>query len=103
MKGLRNIALQKNAKRRTCRWGMFIAIVLAVLSGMAGTVRAQSPAPKRTIVRPGRVLDVRTGQMRTNQAIVIEGEKITRVISSSDVKAAAGDTTIDLPDATLLP
>src|SRR5882724_7942520 len=50
-----------------------------------------------------RVLDVRTGQLRANQAIVIEGEKIAQIVASSEVKAAAGDTTIDLPDATLLP
>jgi imidazolonepropionase-like amidohydrolase len=74
-----------------------------MLAGMGGTASAQSPAPKRTVLRPGRLLDVRTGQMRTNQAIVIEGDKITQVVSASEVKAAAGDTTIDLPDATVLP
>ena len=41
--------------------------------------------------------------MKANQAIVIEGDKITQIVPSSEIKAAAGDTTIDLPDATLLP
>jgi imidazolonepropionase-like amidohydrolase len=103
MNDLQNPALGTKTVPGTGSWGLILAIVLAVLSGMAGTVRAQSPAPKRTILLPGRVLDVRTGQLRTNQAIVIEGGKIAQVVSSSDVKAAAGDTTIDLPDATLLP
>ena len=103
MKSLQNPSSKKKAVRRTGQWGVVLAISLAMLSGIGGTVRAQSPAPKRTIVRPGRVLDVRTGQMRANQAIVIEGDKIMQVVASSEVKAAAGDTTMDLPDATLLP
>jgi len=32
---------------------------------------------------------------------VIEGEKIAQIVAASEVKAVAGDTTIDLPDATL--
>jgi imidazolonepropionase-like amidohydrolase len=103
MKTLQNPSSKKKAVRRTGQWGVVLAIALAMLSGIGGIVRAQSPAPKRTIVRPGRVLDVRTGQMRANQAIVIEGEKIVQVVASSEVKTAAGDTTMDLPDATLLP
>ncbi len=78
-----------------------LTLALAILTP---TARAQqAPAPKRTIIRAGRVLDVRTGQFRANQAIVIDGEKIAQIVPSSDVKAAAADTVIDLPDATLLP
>jgi len=91
------------AASRTTRPALFAAAAAAMLLGISGTAHAQAPTPKRTIVRAGRVLDVRTGQMRANQAIVIEGEKIAQIIASSEVKAAAGDTTIDLPDATLLP
>src|SRR6267143_1473398 len=103
MKFLQNPSSPGKAARRIGQWGVFIAIVLAMLSGIGGTVRAQSPTPKRMVIRAGQVLDVRTGQLRANQAIVIEGDKITQVASSSEVKTAAGDTTIDLPDATLLP
>ena len=82
------------------------AVVAAVLATLAGTVSiaaAPPPAPTRTVIRPGRVLDVHTGQMRTGQAVVVEGGKITQIGASGDVKATAGDTTIDLPEATLLP
>jgi len=103
MKFLQNPSSPGKAARRIGQWGVFIAIVLAMLSGIGGTVRAQSPTPKRMVIRAGQVLDVRTGQLRANQAIVIEGDKITQVASSIEVKTAAGDTTIDLPDATLLP
>src|SRR5713101_2278382 len=80
-----------------------IAVGLAMLVGTPATTRAQAQAPKRTVIRPSRILDVRTGELRANQAVVIEGEKITQVAPSSEVKAGAGDATIDLPDATLLP
>ncbi len=76
---------------------------LATLLGMANTASAQAPTPKRTVIRAGRVLNVRTGELRANQAIVIEGDKIAQFAPSSEVKAAPGDMTIDLPDATLLP
>src|SRR5438094_6252738 len=64
---------------------------------------AQAPAARRTILRPGRVLDVRTGELRSNQAIVIENARIAEIASAGEVKAAAGDATVDLPEATLLP
>jgi len=82
---------------------MRIAAILAASAGMAITVSAQAPAVKRTILRAGRVLNVHTGELKANQAIVIEGDKIAKVAPSSEVTPAAGDTTIDLPDATVLP
>src|SRR5436309_7949617 len=90
-------------RRRISRWGTDFAAIVAIFAGIAFTASAQAPASKRTVIRAGRVLNVRTGQMRAKQAIVIEGEKIAQIVAASEVKAAAGDTTIDLPDATLLP
>jgi imidazolonepropionase-like amidohydrolase len=83
--------------------GVQLVLFFAVQLVIAAPARAQAPAAKRTIIRPGRLLDVRTGELRTNQAIVVEGEKIAQMGPANDVKAAAGDTTIDLPEATLLP
>jgi imidazolonepropionase-like amidohydrolase len=103
MKAPQNSILRANVSRQIFKLGMSIAVTAAMLAGMAVSVSAQAPAAKRTILRPGRVLDVRTGELRANQAIVVEGDKITQIAASADVKAAAGDTTIDLPDATLLP
>ena len=77
--------------------------VLTTLVGMAISASAQSPAPKRTVIRAGHVLNVRTGELRANQAIVIEGDRIAQSAPSSEVQGGPGDTTIDLPDATLLP
>src|SRR5436309_203769 len=90
-------------RRRISRWGTDFAAIVAIFAGIAFTASAQAPASKRTVIRAGRVLNVRTGELRTNQAIVIEGEKISQIAPSAEVKAAVGDTTIDLPDATVLP
>jgi imidazolonepropionase-like amidohydrolase len=101
MKDLENLMPHTRAVRNIRRWGMVLAAFLATMAAMAITASAQ--APKRTVIRAGRVLNVRTGELRPNQAIVIEGDKIAQIAPSSEVTAASGDTTIDLPDATLLP
>jgi imidazolonepropionase-like amidohydrolase len=103
MNVLANASSQASAGREISRWGVAIAVILATLIGITNTASAQAPAPKKTIIRAGRVLNVRTGELKANQAIVIEGDKISQIAPSSEVTAAAGDTTIDLPDATLLP
>src|SRR6202040_1264731 len=103
MKGLKNSLSPASADREIRRWGVALAFALLTLAGLAITTSAQTPAPKRTVIRAGRVLNVRTGELRANQVIVIEGDKITQIAPSSEVTAASGDTTIDLPDATLLP
>src|SRR2546421_1097587 len=84
-------------------WGAAFAAILAILAGRAVRADAQAQAAKRTVIRAGRVLNVRTGELRANQAIVIEGDKISQIAPSAEVKVSVGDTTIDLPDATVLP
>ncbi len=103
MKALKNIVPCKRAERTIKRRGMMIAAIATALAGMAVPATAQAPAAKRTIIRAGHVLNVRTGELRASQAIVIEGDKIAQVAPSSEVKAAPSDTTIELPNATLLP
>jgi imidazolonepropionase-like amidohydrolase len=98
--------LPSRPARAARRTKSLLAIATSVAAMLAATVSladAPAPAPKRTVIRPGRLLDVLTGQMRSGQAVVVEGEKIARIAASGDVPAAAGDTTIDLPEATLLP
>ncbi len=105
MKAQQNSQVQARAARRLTKFVWSFAVTLFFLAGIApcANAQAQASAPKRTVIRPGRVLDVRTGELRANQAVVIEGEKIAQVAPSSEVKAAPGDTAIDLPEATVLP
>src|SRR5712692_1575864 len=103
MKVLNNSLLPARTRGGISRWGVAFAALLTTLAGLVITARVQAQAPKRTVIRAGRVVNVRTGELRANQAIVIEGDKIAQIAPSSEVTAASGDTTIDLPDATLLP
>ena len=95
-------AFAKNAVR-IGRWGLLFTLFFAAQVGIAARACAQASAAKRTVIRPGRLLDVRTGELRTNQVIVVEDGKIVQVGPVSEVKASTGDTTIDLPETTLLP
>jgi len=80
---------------------------LLVATTLVASVFAQTPthaAPmvRRTIIRAGHLLDVKTGKLVADQAIVIENDKIVRV--GGEFKAIApGDTLIDLPNATVVP
>jgi len=103
MKDLKTSISSARTRRKVSPRGAAIVAALAAIVGMAITASAQAPTPRRTVIRAGHVLNVRTGELRSNQTIVIEGDKISQIVPSSEVKAAAGDTTIDLPDATLLP
>ena len=76
--------------------------VLCLLIVFATIPAMSQAAPRRVIVRAGKVLDVKTGQTVSNQAITIEGDKIVSIGSASSA-ASEGATIIDLPNATVLP
>ena len=76
---------------------LFISLAAATLFAQQAT-----PSPTRTIIRAGKLLDVRTGKMLTNQAIVIEDGKIASVGADSGA-ADGGAKVIDLSGKTVLP
>ena len=80
-------------------------LAVLILLGAATLAMAQTAGvpTKRIVVRPGQLLNVKTGQMLSGQAIVIEGDKIVSVGPASAVPADANTQTIDLPNATVLP
>jgi len=77
---------------------------IAVGIFVAGQLAAQSPAPA-TLVRAGRLLDPRSGNVLSPAAVLIENDKIKEVGPPPQVQThASGDVkTIDLGNATLLP
>src|SRR5580658_10865337 len=82
-----------------------ISLVLAVVAVLSATqTPAQSTAPV-TLVKAGRLLDPRTGNVLSPAAVLIEDGKIKEVGSPSQLQAhaPAGAKTIDLASATLLP
>ena len=77
------------------------ALFFVLLS--VGRVVAQTPAAQ-TLVRAGRLLDPRTGNVLSPAAVLIENGKIKEVGSPTQVQAhAPGVKTIDLGSSTLLP
>ena len=74
---------------------MLVALVPVQLS-------AQSAAPA-TLIKAGRLLDPRTGNVLTPAFVLIEANKITQVGSSSQIGVPDGAKIIDLGAATLLP
>ncbi len=75
-------------------------LIIAALALAAPASPAQ-PAPKTTIVRASRMLDVKTGAVVTNAAVVVTGNRI--VAAGANVAAPAGATIVDLGDVMLLP
>jgi len=77
---------------------MFVLVVLM----LAAQAFAQQSS-KTIIIHAGRVLDVKTGKMLSDQMLVIEGGKIVSIGGSAETKAPADAVRIDLANATLLP
>jgi len=80
------------------------AVLLAVGAMVAGLAQTapQTPA-KRTLVRAGHLLDVKTGQLADAQTIVVVGETIQSIAPTAQVQAQAGDKVIDLGGMTVMP
>lgn len=77
--------------------------LFAILFSIVAASRAQSNAV--TLIKAGRLVDVRAGRVLENQAILIEGERIAAVGAANDIAARAPSTArvIDLSRATVLP
>ena len=79
-----------------------IILLLALLIPIAGKLGAQSPA-QATLVKAGRLLDPRTGNVLSPAAVLIENNKIKAVGAPSKLQAPSGAKIVDLGSATLLP
>ncbi len=81
---------------------MFPFRVLSAVLLSAALLPAQ--APKTTLIHAGHVVDVASGESRTDQGILIEGDHIKEVGAFAAVSAQAkGATQIDLTQFTVLP
>jgi imidazolonepropionase-like amidohydrolase len=78
--------------------------VLAAVLVLVATAPAPSPAqpaPKTTVVRAARMLDVKTGTVVANASVVVTGSRI--VAAGANVATPPGATLIDLGDVLLMP
>jgi imidazolonepropionase-like amidohydrolase len=81
------------------------AIVLFLAIGTASLFAqpASQPAPTRTLVRAGHLLDVKTGKMLDDQTIVVVGDKIQSITPTNSAPAQPADKVVDLKGLTVLP
>jgi imidazolonepropionase-like amidohydrolase len=79
---------------------LFLTLVLIPIS-----LTAQSPSKDIILIKAGRLIDVRNGKPLTDQAILIEGDRIKEVGPSQAVSshAPAGARVLDLSNSTVLP
>ena len=79
------------------------ALLLVVGATALSAQPAAHPSAKRTLVRAGHLLDVKTGKLLDNETIVVVGEKIESIAPSASVAQQPGDAVIDLKGMTVLP
>ena len=79
-----------------------IPAVFATQAMLAQT--AAAPAPPPTVyVKAGHLFDATSDSLRDNVVLVVEGERISRVGSASEVSIPAGATVVDLSKDWVLP
>lgn len=81
------------------------AFILLLLSCAFASAQAAAPQTKTTLLKAGRMLDVRTGKYVPNAGVLVEQDKIKEVGALAQVEAHAPKDAqiIDLGTATLLP
>jgi imidazolonepropionase-like amidohydrolase len=79
----------------------FMLVVPIVILTFAASLFAQ--APQVIAVRAGKLFDSKSGQMLTNQVVLIKGDRISSVGPAAGVKIPDGARVIDFSQATVLP
>src|SRR5258705_1262105 len=80
-----------------------VSALLLTLILAPGLLLAQSPPKETVLIKAGRLVDVRSGRVLTDQAILIEGDRIKQVGPAQSIQVPAGARVIDLSNATILP
>ncbi len=79
------------------------AFLGAGLTAHVAAQQVEKPAAKRTLIRAGHLLDVKTGKVTDGETIVVVGDSIQSIASTPSVAAQPGDTVVDLSKMTVLP
>jgi imidazolonepropionase-like amidohydrolase len=85
------------------RKSLAVAALIAATAAAVSAQPAAQPPAKRTLVRAGHLLDVKTGKLLDGQTVIVVGETIQSIAVTANVQAQAGDTVIDLGGMTVLP
>ena len=79
------------------------AVCMAEFAGGAGAQTPEKASAKRTLVRAGHLLDVKTGKVADAATIVVVGDTIQSIAPTAQVSAQPGDEVIDLGGMTVMP
>jgi imidazolonepropionase-like amidohydrolase len=79
--------------------GAVLCLSIAAVTAMG----QQGSDAKRTLIRAGHVLDVKTGKLLDAQTIVVQGKTIQSIAPSAGVAAQPGDMVVDLGSLTVMP
>jgi imidazolonepropionase-like amidohydrolase len=85
--------------------GIVLSLSLCA-AGFALSASAQGSSAgggKRTLIKAGHVLDVKTGKLADAQTIVVVGDAIQSIGPTASVAGQPGDTIVDLSRMTVLP
>ncbi len=82
-----------------------VSALLLTLALISVSLLAQAPQKETVLIKAGRLVDVRNGRVLTDQAILIEGDRIKEVGPAQAVSshAPASARVIDLSNSTVLP
>jgi imidazolonepropionase-like amidohydrolase len=69
---------------------------------LAATLLVSPRVPAATLIHAGRLIDGRSDEVQTSVTIVVDGDRITKIVDGFQ-SPADGDKVIDLRDATVLP
>ncbi len=86
-----------------------LAAFVCLMFGAIGMVvhgtsqQYEKTATKRTLVRAGHLLDVKTGKLMDAQTVVVLGDTIQSIAPTASVQAQPGDVVLDLSGMTVMP
>ena len=75
----------------------------AIPAAFAAAVPSAAAPDPVTVIKAGKLIDVATGRVRTDQVIVVQGGKISAVGAAGVTIVPPGATVIDLSSKTVLP
>jgi imidazolonepropionase-like amidohydrolase len=102
----------KPRRVRSVRYSVMIFLALSSYILLAQESQTPPPPPlpppqartnERVAIRAGRMFDGKSGDLKSQQVILIEGTRIVQVGSASDVHIPPGTAVLDLTNATVLP
>ena len=89
--------------RMLARISIFVFVLLPICVAANAQIANGAPAETVTVIRAGTLIDGTSNAARTNQIIIIRGNRIAAVGDAATTPIPAGARVIDLSHATVLP